>query len=104
MCIRDSIGNEHVEASPFFQHLIHRRLLRIKVSYVGYDSQRRDVYKRQLLLRSSEFKGEASYGQVIDLAKGAVSKDPEGYRAEFVRLVKLAQSLDTSKTVAKKDE
>ena len=57
-----------------------------------------------LLLRGSEFKGEASYDQVIDLAKGAIVKDPEGYRAEFVRLVKLAQSLDTSKTVAKKDE
>jgi len=56
-----------------------------------------------LLLRSSEFKGEASYGQVIDLAKGAISKDPEGYRAEFMRLVKLAQSLDASKAVAKKD-
>ena len=67
-----------------------------------------DVYKRQaewgLLLRSSDFKGEASYGQFSDLAKGAISKDPEGYRAEFVRLVKLAQSLDTSKTIAKKDE
>ena len=57
-----------------------------------------------LLLRSSDFKGEASYRQVVDLAQGAIAKDPEGYRAEFVRLVKLAQSLDTSKTVAKKDE
>ena len=32
------IGNEHIEASPFFQHLIHRFLLRIKVSYISYDS------------------------------------------------------------------
>ena len=57
-----------------------------------------------LLLRKSEFKGEATYQQVIQTAQNALAKDPEGYRAEFVRLVKLAQSLDTKDVVAKKED
>lgn len=59
-----------------------------------------------LLLRNSEFKGGAAYEQVIQLAQEAMDKDPEGYRAEFVRLVKLAQSLDRQpkEDVAKKEE
>ena len=57
-----------------------------------------------LLLRKSEFKGEATYQQVIQTAQNALAKDPEGYRAEFVRLVKLAQSLETKDVVAKKED
>lgn len=57
-----------------------------------------------LLLRKSEFKGEATYEQVIQTAQNALAKDPEGYRSEFVRLVKLTQSLDTKEVVAKKDD
>ena len=56
-----------------------------------------------LLLRNSEFKGNASYGNVIDLAKGAFGKDEEGYRSEFVRLVKTAQALDNTKKIVRKD-
>ncbi|RIJ34306.1 vWA domain-containing protein [Pontibacter oryzae] len=41
-----------------------------------------------MLLRESEFKGDASYAQVLELAQGAQGKDTEGYRAEFIRLVK----------------
>lgn len=55
-----------------------------------------------LLLRNSEFKGMANYTQVIQMAQNALEKDLEGYRAEFVRLVKLTQSLDTKEVVAKK--
>lgn len=40
-----------------------------------------------MLLRDSEFKGESTYLQVIELAKGAQGKDEHGYRAEFLRLV-----------------
>lgn len=39
------------------------------------------------LLRNSDYKGEASYDQVIETAQRGLSFDPEGYRAEFVRLV-----------------
>jgi Ca-activated chloride channel homolog len=48
-----------------------------------------------LLLRQSEFKGNASYSAVASRAKAALGKDEEGYRAEFVRLAKLAQTLDS---------
>lgn len=46
-----------------------------------------------LLLRDSEFKGDANYEDLILRAESAKGADPEGYRAEFVRLVKMAQDL-----------
>ncbi|MGV3599959.1 MAG: YfbK domain-containing protein [Dyadobacter fermentans] len=49
-----------------------------------------------LLLRGSEYKGSASYADVIRRARAAFGKDEEGYRSEFVQLVKVAQSLDGS--------
>lgn len=45
-----------------------------------------------LLLRSSEYKQQASYQQVISMAKGAKGSDENGYRAEFIRLVQSANS------------
>lgn len=57
-----------------------------------------------LLLGKSEFKGTATYAQVIQTAQSALAKDSEGYRSEFVRLVKLAQSLDSTEVVAKKED
>lgn len=41
-----------------------------------------------MLLRDSEFKGNASFPMVLELAKNARGKDEEGYRIEFVNLVK----------------
>ena len=55
-----------------------------------------------LLLRHSDFKGNANHEQIIEIAQKALSHDGEGYRAEFVRLVKLSQSLDTN--LAKKED
>lgn len=46
-----------------------------------------------LLLRSSEFKQQSSYPQVIALAKSAKGKDENGYRSEFIQLVQSATSL-----------
>lgn len=48
-----------------------------------------------LLLRQSEYKGNAQYNEAIKRAKTAFGKDEEGYRSEFVRLVKLTQALDS---------
>lgn len=55
-----------------------------------------------LLLRGSEYKGKATYADVIQRARGASGKDEEGYRSEFVQLVKVAQSLDGSHGTARK--
>lgn len=59
-----------------------------------------------LLLRNSDFKGLSNYEQVINLAKNAFGKDSEGYRAEFLKLVKTAKLLDKTdnRKVAKGEE
>jgi Ca-activated chloride channel family protein len=49
-----------------------------------------------LLLRDSEYKGSAGYGQVLRRAKAARGVDEEGYRAEFIRLVEKAELLSGS--------
>jgi Ca-activated chloride channel homolog len=46
-----------------------------------------------MLLRNSEFKHQASYDQAWQLAKDALQNDEEGYRSEFLKLLKNAQSL-----------
>lgn len=46
-----------------------------------------------MLLRNSEFKSEASFDNVVKMAKKAKGIDEEGYRAEFVRLAENAQSI-----------
>jgi Ca-activated chloride channel homolog len=46
-----------------------------------------------MLLRQSPNAGTLTWPQVISLASGARGADPEGYRADFIRLAELAQSL-----------
>jgi len=44
-------------------------------------------------LRRSAFKGTTNYPMILELAEGAVGEDKDGYRREFVELVKKAQAL-----------
>jgi Ca-activated chloride channel family protein len=46
-----------------------------------------------LLLRDSKFKGNCSSHMLIELAQEAKSEDKEGYRSEFIQLMKLADEL-----------
>jgi Ca-activated chloride channel family protein len=46
-----------------------------------------------LILRDSEFKAEASFEHLIGLAQGAREADEEGYRSEFIQLVKTVKDL-----------
>lgn len=46
-----------------------------------------------MLLRNSEFKGNAGYERVIQLANSSLGKDEEGYRKEFVKLVHSVSSI-----------
>ncbi len=46
-----------------------------------------------LLLRDSQYQQEASFDHVIKSAQEAIGRDPDGYRSEFLRLVKMAQFL-----------
>jgi Ca-activated chloride channel family protein len=46
-----------------------------------------------MILRDSEYKEDASIEQVVTLAGQAKGADEEGYRSEFIKLVKLADAL-----------
>jgi len=46
-----------------------------------------------MLLRNSEYKGSSDFKSVLSLARSAKGKDEEGYRAEFIRLVEMAELL-----------
>ncbi len=46
-----------------------------------------------MLLRNSDFKGDASYDLVMALARDARGDDPEGYRGEFISMVERARAL-----------
>jgi len=48
-----------------------------------------------MLLRNSAFKGNTSYAQVVNWAKGAKGADQYGYRTEFIQLVELAAALQS---------
>lgn len=50
-----------------------------------------------LLLRNSAFKQNADYENVVALAKSALGKDAEGYRSEFISLVKKVSSFSVAK-------
>ncbi|MEX1128332.1 MAG: von Willebrand factor type A domain-containing protein, partial [Vicinamibacterales bacterium] len=51
-----------------------------------------------LLIRRSDFRGDATWEQVLSLARAHRGKDPDGYRAEFARLADLAAALDRRRT------
>jgi Ca-activated chloride channel family protein len=54
-----------------------------------------------LLLRDSGHKAEASYPNVLALARGARGADAHGYRAEFIRLVETAEVLSTAEVATR---
>jgi len=51
-----------------------------------------------MLLRGSEYKADATWADAARLAAAHRGEDPDGYRAEFVRLVDLAAALDRQRT------
>ncbi|HET9279356.1 MAG TPA: YfbK domain-containing protein, partial [Flavitalea sp.] len=46
-----------------------------------------------MLLRNSEFKQTSTYNNAWKLAKSSLGEDKEGYRSEFLRMIKNAESL-----------
>jgi Ca-activated chloride channel family protein len=54
-----------------------------------------------LLLRQSEFRGDANLARVLERARGSLGADVNGYRAEFLRLVDAAQSLGLGKVASR---
>jgi Ca-activated chloride channel homolog len=58
------------------------------------------VVEYGLLLRNSQFKQNASFDQLITMAKMAKGKDDDGYRAEFIRLAESAKNLVKTNVIA----
>ena len=46
-----------------------------------------------MLLRNSQFKGNASYAGILEIARQAASGDTTGYRDEFLKIVGRAKEL-----------
>lgn len=51
------------------------------------------VTEYAMLLRNSEYKGQANYEQLLALAKGAKGSDEQGYRGEFIKIAEVSQLL-----------
>jgi Ca-activated chloride channel family protein len=47
-----------------------------------------------LVLRDSEYKGSATLSDVLRAAKQSIGEDPNGYRADFIRVVEAARKLE----------
>ena len=56
-----------------------------------------------LLLRNSEFRGQATWDKTLTLAREHRGNDPDGYRAEFARLIDLAAALDARRSTTAPD-
>jgi Ca-activated chloride channel family protein len=56
-----------------------------------------------MLLTDSKFKSNASFAHVIQTAKNAKGKDSEGYRKEFITLVRKADNLKGNEEDEKDD-
>jgi Ca-activated chloride channel family protein len=46
-----------------------------------------------MLLRGSEHAGDATYDAVLEIATDGAKRDPWGYRAEFLKIVRRAKEL-----------
>jgi Ca-activated chloride channel family protein len=55
-----------------------------------------------MVLRQSEYRGSATQAEAASLARRFRGADPDGYRAEFVRLVELAESMARQTSEARK--
>jgi len=58
-----------------------------------YDGIRAERLLLACILGDGKHTTEFSYGQVLELARGARGQDPHGYRCKFLSLVSLANSL-----------
>jgi Ca-activated chloride channel family protein len=55
-----------------------------------------------MLLRESQHRGSTTHADAVALARRFRGSDPDGYRAEFVRLVEIAEALTKQKQVSRR--
>jgi Ca-activated chloride channel family protein len=51
-----------------------------------------------MVLRESEYRGDASYPMALQLARSSRGGDPHGHRAELIKLIELASALGVATT------
>lgn len=51
-----------------------------------------------MLLRDSQFRGQANFDMVLELARAAVGEDKGGHRKEFIELVEVAKAMSIGNT------
>ena len=56
-----------------------------------------------MLLRNSQFKADADFASVKQIAQSALGNDEEGYRQEFIKLVRTAAGLKEKETARIED-
>jgi Ca-activated chloride channel family protein len=74
--------------------LISRTVLNRSTSLTANIGFASAVAEFGMLLRNSEFKGSSTWSTALDLARRFRGEDPDGYRAEFIRLIELAAALE----------
>jgi Ca-activated chloride channel family protein len=80
------------KTSTKFEKVVKGKILNHKSTSTSYRFSAA-VAEFGLLLRDSEFKSDASIEDVIALAQNSRGEDPEGYRGEFLQIVKTAGTL-----------
>ncbi len=80
------------KTSTLFEKSVQGRLLGEKSTSESFRFSAA-VAEFGLILRDSEYKEDASVEQIISLAQGGRGNDSEGYRGEFIKLVRTAGTL-----------
>lgn len=80
---KDSILMTTIVKTQTFDKQQHSENFRFSAAVAGFG----------LLLRDSRYKGNLNWDKVMELAKGAIGKDPDGYRREFITMCEQAKDL-----------
>ena len=91
------------DKSRLITHILREELTRSDAPSVNFRFAAA-VAEFGLLLRKSEFKQQASFDQTLELARSAMGKDEEGYRAEFLQLLKSARTLAKAGAPAQEEQ
>ena len=81
------------EQSRLFSHAVPDRETRFSEDFAFSAA----VAAFGMLLRDSEYKGNATLEQVVDMAQRGRGADEQGYRAEFVRLAEAARAMGVAR-------
>ncbi len=91
------------DVSRLIEHAVQNNMADIKTASANFRFAAA-VAQFGMVLRNSEFKQSSTFNNAWLLAKDALGKDEEGYRTEFLQLLKNAQSIAKHATKVVADE